>query len=60
EITHMGGKRIAPDVPASHPAFDVTPAKLIAAIITERGVARAPFEKNLQEIAGTAKRQTGS
>ena len=60
EVTHMGGKRIAPDVPASHPAFDVTPAKLIAAIITERGVARAPFEKNLQEIAGTAKRQTGS
>jgi methylthioribose-1-phosphate isomerase len=52
EVTHLGGVRISPDVPAAHPAFDVTPAKFIAAIITERGVARAPFEKALQELAG--------
>jgi methylthioribose-1-phosphate isomerase len=51
EVTHLGGVRISPDVRAAHPAFDVTPAKFIAAIITERGVARAPFEKSLQELA---------
>ncbi len=50
EVTHLGGVRISPDVRAAHPAFDVTPAKFIAAIITERGVARAPFEKSLLEI----------
>jgi methylthioribose-1-phosphate isomerase len=43
--------RIAPDVHAAHPAFDVTPARFIAAIITERGVARAPFEESLQGLA---------
>ena len=52
EVTHLGGVRISPDVRAAHPAFDVTPAKFIAAIITERGVARAPFEKSLASLAG--------
>jgi methylthioribose-1-phosphate isomerase len=50
EVTHLGGTRISPDVRAAHPAFDVTPSKFIAAIITERGVARAPFDKNLQNL----------
>lgn len=52
EVTHMAGMRISPDVRAAHPAFDVTPAKFIAAIITERGVARAPFEESLAALAG--------
>jgi methylthioribose-1-phosphate isomerase len=52
EVTHMAGVRISPDVRAAHPAFDVTPAKFITAIITERGVARAPFEESLAELAG--------
>ncbi len=52
EVTHLAGVRISPDVRAAHPAFDVTPAKFIAAIITERGVARAPFEQSLREMAG--------
>lgn len=51
EVTHLGGRRIAADVPAAHPAFDVTPARLIAAIITEQGVARAPFEESLRRLA---------
>jgi methylthioribose-1-phosphate isomerase len=51
EVTHLRGVQIAPDVRAAHPAFDVTPARFIAAIITERGVARAPFEKSLKELA---------
>jgi methylthioribose-1-phosphate isomerase len=51
EVTHLAGIRIAPEVPAAHPAFDVTPARFIAAIITERGVARAPFEQTLPKLA---------
>ena len=49
EVTHFRGIRIAPDVSAAHPAFDVTPARLIAAIITERGVARPPFEDSFRK-----------
>ena len=51
EVTHLAGVRIAPDVHAAHPAFDVTPARFIAAIITERGIARAPFEESLKDFA---------
>jgi methylthioribose-1-phosphate isomerase len=48
EVTELAGTRIAPEgVNAAHPAFDVTPARLIAAIITERGVLRPPFEQSL-------------
>jgi methylthioribose-1-phosphate isomerase len=51
EVTHLQGVRIAPDVPAAHPAFDVTPARYIAAIFTERGVARAPYSESLRALA---------
>jgi methylthioribose-1-phosphate isomerase len=51
EVSRFAGKRISPDVPAAHPAFDVTAARFIEAIITERGVARAPFEDSLRELA---------
>jgi methylthioribose-1-phosphate isomerase len=51
EVTHMSGVRISPDVQAANPAFDVTPARFISAIITERGVARAPFEESLRGFA---------
>jgi len=48
EVVKLRGQRIAPEgVQARHPAFDVTPAELITAIITEKGVARAPFEQAL-------------
>ena len=50
EVTHLQGVRIAPDVRAAHPAFDVTPARFIAAIITERGVARPPFDVSLPNL----------
>ena len=52
EVTHVRGVRIAPDVPVAHPAFDVTPSHLITAIITERGIARAPYTKSLEDLAG--------
>jgi methylthioribose-1-phosphate isomerase len=51
EVTHISGIRIAPPVHAAHPAFDVTPARFIAAIITERGVARAPYGESLKHLA---------
>jgi methylthioribose-1-phosphate isomerase len=51
EVTHLQGLRIAPDVHAAHPAFDVTPARYIAAIFTERGVARAPYTTALRDLA---------
>jgi methylthioribose-1-phosphate isomerase len=53
EVTNLAGTRIAPDVKAAHPAFDVTPARFIEAIITERGVARPPFEESLQRLTKT-------
>ncbi len=44
EVTHSNGRQMTPDgVAIENPAFDVTPAKYISAIITERGVLRAPF-----------------
>jgi methylthioribose-1-phosphate isomerase len=43
--------RIAPDVPAAHPAFDVTPSRYIHAIFTERGVAKAPYVESLRKLA---------
>lgn len=51
EVTHIQGIRIAPDVPAAHPAFDVTPHRYIAAIFTERGVAKAPYTESLRALA---------
>jgi methylthioribose-1-phosphate isomerase len=52
EVTHMDGVRIAPqDAPVWNPAFDVTPNDLITAIITEKGVVRAPFEEKLRALS---------
>jgi methylthioribose-1-phosphate isomerase len=53
EVTHLQGVRIAPDVHAAHPAFDVTPARYISAIFTERGVARAPYMQSLSGLASS-------
>jgi len=54
EVTHIAGKAIAPEgVKVENPAFDVTPAKYVGAIITERGVARAPYEQSLRRLAET-------
>jgi methylthioribose-1-phosphate isomerase len=54
EVTHLQGIRIAPDVDAAHPAFDVTPARYIAAIFTERGAARAPYPDSLRALLASA------
>ena len=53
EVTDIGGWRIAPaGVAVRHPAFDVTPARLITAIITDRGVLRPPYDESLRRVAG--------
>jgi methylthioribose-1-phosphate isomerase len=55
EVTHHAGKQVAPDgVLVENPAFDVTPNKYIAAIITERGIAKAPFGESLNELSQNA------
>jgi len=52
EVTHSNGKQMTPDgVGIENPAFDVTPAKYITAIITERGILRAPFEESIAAMA---------
>ena len=52
EVTHIRGQRIAPaGTQVINPAFDVTPNKYVTAIITEKGVARAPFTESLKELA---------
>ena len=52
EVTHFHGVAVAPvETAVLNPAFDVTPNRYVTAIITERGVARAPFEESLQEMA---------
>jgi methylthioribose-1-phosphate isomerase len=51
EVTHVFGKRMAPEgIGVANPAFDVTPARYITAIITENGVARAPYAESLRKL----------
>ncbi|HEX8255041.1 MAG TPA: S-methyl-5-thioribose-1-phosphate isomerase [Thermoanaerobaculia bacterium] len=53
EVVEMNGTRVAPEgINVRHPAFDVTPARLITAIITERGVLRAPFDEAIRGVFG--------
>jgi methylthioribose-1-phosphate isomerase len=50
EITHIMGNRIAPEVNVLNPAFDITPNENISSIITEKGIARAPYTISLKEL----------
>jgi len=53
EVTEISGKIVAPrGVRVLNPAFDVTPARLVSAIITERGVARRPYRRSLARLLG--------
>jgi methylthioribose-1-phosphate isomerase len=59
EVTHIGGSQLGPEgLTVENPAFDVTPHELIAAIITDRGVVRAPYQESLSELV--AARSVGS
>ncbi len=51
EVTHGFGRQTAPDgIRVYYPAFDVTPARYVTAIVTEKGVARAPYEESLRKL----------
>src|SRR5262244_2396610 len=51
EVTHIAGRQMVPEgVGIENPAFDVTPAKYVAAIITERGIARAPYKTSIRDL----------
>jgi len=53
EVTHVQGVHMAPDgIKVANPAFDVTPNRYVTAIITEKGVAHAPFTESLRRLAG--------
>jgi methylthioribose-1-phosphate isomerase len=59
EVTHFRGHPIAPKgVKAFNPAFDVTPHSLIHGIITEKGIIRKPFHRNLRKMSATPNRGT--
>src|SRR5580658_1329870 len=58
EVTHVFGRQVAPlGTRVENPAFDVTPARYVTAIITEHGVARAPYERSLRELGKQENRQ---
>jgi methylthioribose-1-phosphate isomerase len=51
EVTHVFGQAVAPaGIRVENPAFDVTPARYVSAIITENGVARAPYQESLRNL----------
>ena len=53
EVTHVGSSRLTPGgAHIRNPAFDVTPAKYVTAIVTERGIARAPYTESLAQLVG--------
>jgi methylthioribose-1-phosphate isomerase len=58
EVTHVGAARVTPQgARVRNPAFDITPSKYVTAIITERGIARAPYTDSLAELVGDGSRQ---
>ena len=57
EVTRVNGAPIAMrGTPVFYPAFDVTPARLVTAIVTDRGVARAPYRRALAKLLGSSRR----
>ena len=55
EIAQLGGRTILPEgVGVRHPAFDVTPARLVSAIVTDVGIARADYTVSLAELRNTS------
>ena len=52
EVANFGARPVVPEgVPVRHPAFDVTPARLVTAIVTERGLARPPSVESVRALA---------
>jgi methylthioribose-1-phosphate isomerase len=56
EVTHIAGQRITPeDVDVWNPAFDITPSKYISALITEKGLVKRPYKRNLGKLMAQAR-----
>jgi methylthioribose-1-phosphate isomerase len=61
EVTHVGSSRLTPQgARVRNPAFDVTPAKYVTAIITERGIAHPPYSDSLKQLVGSRQHAVGS
>jgi methylthioribose-1-phosphate isomerase len=61
EVTTCGGARVAPEgIAVANPAFDVTPARLVTAIVTEHGVVYPPFEEHLARVVAQAAQRAES
>ena len=61
EVTICGGVRVAPEgIAVANPAFDVTPARLVTAIVTEQGLVRPPFEEHLAHVVARAAQRAES
>ena len=61
EVTHVGPNRLTPEgAHIRNPAFDVTPARYVTAIVTERGIARAPFHESLTALVEAAQLSAGT
>lgn len=59
EVTHVGSARLTPEgAHIRNPAFDVTPARYVTAIITERGIARPPYAESLASLVNTQSART--
>jgi len=57
EVTHIFGVPVAPEnIPVENPAFDVTPARYVTAIICEHGIAREPYKESLRALAAKTSR----
>jgi methylthioribose-1-phosphate isomerase len=55
EVTHIGGAQVTPDgAKIRNPAFDVTPARYITAIVTEKGIARPDYTTSLKQLFASA------
>lgn len=54
EVIQFQGQRVAPEgMEAANPAFDVTPAELVTALVTERGVLHPPLRESIARVMGT-------
>jgi methylthioribose-1-phosphate isomerase len=61
EVTHVGPNRLTPEgAHIRNPAFDVTPARYVTAIVTERGIARPPFHESLAALVEAAQLAAGA
>jgi methylthioribose-1-phosphate isomerase len=61
EVTHVGSARLTPGgARIRNPAFDVTPAEYVTAIVTERGIARPPYGETLAQLVGSRQWPVGS